>query len=141
MRGRQLLPGGRRHPRADGRLPPEGDFGSDHVPPPCTGTVFHDVPCTGGPFDPWIEELAALGITGGCGGGLYCPGNTVTRRQMAVFLLKALEGSAYDPPDCTEVFDDVPCTPGTGLLATSSKSSSPGRSPAAVGHPAPVLPG
>ncbi len=51
-------------------------FGSAHIPPPCTGTVFPDVPCTGGPFDPWIEELAALGITGGCGGGLYCPNNT-----------------------------------------------------------------
>ena len=29
-------------------------FGSAHVPPPCTGAVFADVPCTGGPFDPWI---------------------------------------------------------------------------------------
>ena len=90
-------------------------FGSAHIPPPCTGTVFTDVPCTGGPFDPWIEELAALQITGGCGGGNYCPGNTVTRQQMAVFLLKALEGSAYDPPDCAGIFDDVPCTPGTGF--------------------------
>jgi hypothetical protein len=90
-------------------------FGQAHAPPACTGTVFPDVPCTGGPFDPWIEELAALGITGGCGGGLYCPGNTVTRQQMAVFLLKALEGSAYLPPACTGVFDDVPCTPGTGF--------------------------
>ncbi len=90
-------------------------FGSAHIPPPCTGTVFTDVPCTGGPFDPWIEELAGLAITGGCGGGLYCPGNTVTRQQMAVFLLKALEGSAYDPPDCAGIFDDVACTPGTGF--------------------------
>jgi hypothetical protein len=32
-------------------------FGSAHIPPPCTGTVFADVPCSGGPFDPWIEEL------------------------------------------------------------------------------------
>jgi len=62
-------------------------FGSAHIPPPCTGTVFTDVPCTGGAFDPWIEELAGLGITGGCGGTNYCPGNTVTRQQMAVFLL------------------------------------------------------
>jgi len=84
-------------------------FGSAHVPPPCTGTVFPDVPCTGGPFDPWIEELASLQITGGCGGGLYCPNNTVTRQQMAVFLLKALEGSTYVPPACTGVFDDVAC--------------------------------
>ncbi len=90
-------------------------FGSAHIPPPCTGTVFPDVPCTGGAFDPWIEELAALGITGGCGGGLYCPNNTVTRQQMAVFLLKAFEGSSYLPPACTQIFEDVPCTPGEGF--------------------------
>ncbi len=90
-------------------------FGSAHIPPPCTGTVFSDVPCTGGAFDPWIEELAGLGITGGCGGGLYCSGSTVTRQQMAVFLLKALEGSSFDPPDCAGTFDDVACTPGTGF--------------------------
>ena len=92
-------------------------YGSDHVPPDCTGTVFEDVPCTGGAFDPWIEELASLQITGGCSvaPSLYCPNNTVTRAQMAVFLLKTLEGSVYDPPDCVGVFDDVPCTPGTGF--------------------------
>ena len=90
-------------------------LGSSHVPPACTGTVFLDVPCTGGPFDPWIEELASFEITGGCGGGNYCPNDTVTRQQMAVFLLKAKEGSAYDPPDCTGVFQDVPCTPGVGF--------------------------
>jgi hypothetical protein len=90
-------------------------FGQFHIPPPCTGTVFTDVPCTGGAFDPWIEELASLQITGGCGPNLYCPGNTVTRQQMAVFLLKAFEGSAYDPPDCAGIYDDVPCTPGTGF--------------------------
>ena len=84
-------------------------FGSAHVPPPCTGTVFTDVSCTGGPFDPWIEELAALQITGGCGGTNYCPGNAVTRQQMAVFLLKSLEGSTYVPPACSGVFDDVAC--------------------------------
>jgi hypothetical protein len=93
----------------------KGRFGSAHIPPPCTGTVFPDVPCTGGTFDPWIEELAGLGITGGCGGGLYCPNNTVTRQQMAVFLLKAFEGSAYLPPACAGIFNDVPCTPGTGF--------------------------
>ncbi len=90
-------------------------FGQAHVPPACTGLVFTDVPCTGGPFDPWIEELSSLGVTGGCGSGNYCPDATVTRQQMAVFLLKTKEGSAYDPPDCTGVFGDVPCTPGTGF--------------------------
>ena len=66
----------------------KASLGSDHVPPACTGTVFNDVPCTGGPFDAWIEELAGRGITGGCGGGDYCPGNENTRGQMAVFLTK-----------------------------------------------------
>ena len=28
---------------------------------------------------------------------------------MSVFLLKALEGSAYAPPACTGIFQDVPC--------------------------------
>jgi hypothetical protein len=90
-------------------------LGSGHNPPACSGTVFLDVPCTGGPFDPWIEELASLGVTGGCGGGNYCPNAAVTRQQMAVFLLKAHDGSAYDPPDCVGVFADVPCTPGVGF--------------------------
>ncbi len=82
--------------------------GAGHTPPDCTGTVFADVPCTGGAFDPWIEELASLGITGGCGGGNFCPDATVTRAQMAVFLLKAKEGSAYEPPAAAGVFGDVP---------------------------------
>jgi subtilisin-like proprotein convertase family protein len=88
-------------------------LGSSYAPPPCTGMVFGDVPCTGGIFDPWIEDLAGRGITGGCGGGNYCPGNPVTRAQMAVFLLKTLLGSGYTPPACTgTVFLDVPCTGG-----------------------------
>jgi hypothetical protein len=61
-------------------------FGSSHVPPPCTG-VFGDVTCPS-PFADWIEELAAEQITAGCGGGNYCPLNSNTRGQMAVFLVK-----------------------------------------------------
>ncbi len=85
-------------------------FGAAHVPPPCTGAVFTDVSCTGSTFDPWIEELAALGVTSGCGGELYCPGDSVTREQMAVFLLKSLAGSGYMPPACIPRFEDVPCS-------------------------------
>ena len=61
------------------------------------------------PFAPWIEALAAAGITGGCGGGNYCPTNVVTRQQMAVFLLKTKHGSSYVPPVCSGDFLDVPC--------------------------------
>ena len=88
-------------------------LGSGYVPPDCTGLVFTDVPCTGGIFDRWIEDLAGRSITGGCGGGNYCSGNAVTRGQMAPFLLKTLLGSAYTPPACAgTVFLDVPCTGG-----------------------------
>jgi hypothetical protein len=80
-----------------------------YVPPPCIG-IFSDVPCPS-IFAPWIEALAAEGITGGCGTGVYCPQNPVRRDQMAVFLLKAVHGSGYLPPACVPpgVFPDVPC--------------------------------
>ena len=78
-----------------------------YVPPACAG-VFPDVPCSSN-FAPWIEALADAGITGGCGGGNYCPTNPVTRQQMAVFLLKAKHGSTYVPPPCNGDFTDVTC--------------------------------
>jgi len=78
-----------------------------YVPPACTGT-FADVPCPS-TFANWIEALAAEGITGGCGGGNFCPASPVRRDQMAVFLLKAEHGSGYVPPVCTGTFPDVPC--------------------------------
>ncbi len=77
------------------------------TPPPCAG-VFPDVPCTSN-FAPWIEALAAEGVTTGCGGGNFCPDNFVTRRQMAVFLLKSKYGSTYVPPTCAGIFGDVAC--------------------------------
>jgi len=78
-----------------------------YVPPPCSGH-FPDVPCPS-TFADWVEDLAAQGITGGCGGGNYCPTNPVTRQQMAVFLLKTKHGSSYVPPPCSGQFGDVPC--------------------------------
>jgi hypothetical protein len=78
-----------------------------YVPPPCTG-VFPDVPCSSN-FAPWIEALAEAGITGGCGGGNYCPTNPVIRQQMAVFLLKTKHGSSFVPPPCNGDFGDVAC--------------------------------
>ena len=84
-------------------------YGVCYVPPPCTVAAFPDVPCSSG-FAPWINELVVQGITSGCGGGNFCPGNPVNRQQMAVFLLKTLEGSSYSPPACTAAtFGDVPC--------------------------------
>ena len=78
------------------------------TPPPATGTVFADVPITNN-FAAWIEELERQGLTAGCGGGNYCPDASVTRAQMAVFLLNTAFGPGYVPPPATgTVFDDVP---------------------------------
>jgi ELWxxDGT repeat protein len=50
--------------------------------------TFADVPA-----DYWaarfIEQLAADGVTSGCGGGNYCPDQPITRGEMAVFLATA----------------------------------------------------
>ncbi|MBI5295027.1 MAG: S-layer homology domain-containing protein [Chloroflexi bacterium] len=82
--------------------------GPAFTPPPATGTVFADVPADGFAAA-WIEQLAAEGITGGCGGGDYCLNGPVTRAMMAVFLVRARYGIDYTPPEATgEVFADVP---------------------------------
>ncbi|HXF86303.1 MAG TPA: S-layer homology domain-containing protein [Anaerolineales bacterium] len=82
-------------------------YGSSYVPPSATGTVFNDV-TTSTPGAAWIEQLAREGITSGCGGGNYCPNNSVTRAQMAIFLLRAKYGDSYTPPPATgTMFSDV----------------------------------
>ena len=51
--------------------------------------TFNDVPTSDFGFQ-YIEALAASGITGGCGNNNFCPDSPVTRRQMAIFIAKAL---------------------------------------------------
>lgn len=78
------------------------------TPPPATGTVFADV-AAANIYAAWIEELERQGLTAGCGNGNYCPDASVTRAQMAVFLLNTAYGPGYVPPAATgTVFDDVP---------------------------------
>jgi len=59
-------------------------------PPPETPT-FNDVPADD-PYFQYVEALVASGITSGCGTSppRFCPDAPLTRRQMAVFLSKAL---------------------------------------------------
>src|SRR5262249_5222183 len=83
--------------------------GSTYQSPACAG-VFGDVACPS-TYANWIEDLAARGITGGCGNGMFCPDTPVTRAQMAVFLLKAEHGETYTPPACTGALGDVACPP------------------------------
>ena len=70
------------------------EHGSGWMPPASTGTVFGDVPI-GYWAGNFIEALAAEGITGGCGGGNYCPGSPVTRAEMAVFLTTTFRLKLY----------------------------------------------
>jgi hypothetical protein len=84
--------------------------GPGYAPPACVTPRFADVPCSS-PYAPWINELALRGVTGGCGGGNYCPDHGVSREQMAVFLLVTREPPGYLPPPCaTPTFGDVPCS-------------------------------
>ncbi|MGE5277479.1 MAG: cohesin domain-containing protein [Acidobacteriota bacterium] len=82
-------------------------YGSSYVPPLPSGTLFTDVPPASFAAG-WIEDMASRGITGGCGGGKFCPGSSVTRGSMAVLLLRTEHGSAYTPPAATGMFSDVP---------------------------------
>ena len=83
-----------------------GMRGSNYSPPPATGNVFFDVGL--GSFGAaFIEQFFRDGITSGCGGGNYCPGSSVTRAQMAVFLLRAKHGANFSPPPATGDFNDV----------------------------------
>jgi hypothetical protein len=64
-------------------------------PPACAPpNTYGDVPETS-PFCRWIEELTARGVVTGCGGGNYCPGDSVTREQMGVFLTQTFGLTLY----------------------------------------------
>jgi len=89
-----------------------GIHGSSYSPPMLAdNTGFGDVSTTYWAAA-WIKQLAADGITGGCGSGNYCPESPVTRAQMAVFLLRSKHGAGYNPPavGVSTGFDDVPPT-------------------------------
>lgn len=68
------------------QLPPGGTFTDDD----------------GNVHEGYIEALVAAGITSGCGPGLYCPDDSVTRGQMAAFLVRA----TGLPPTNLNVFSD-----------------------------------
>jgi len=86
----------------------KGIHGPDYTPPLVNpGVGFTDVPADYWAAT-WINQLAAEGITSGCSANLYCPEATVSRAQMAIFLLKARYTSGYIPPNASGVFTDVP---------------------------------
>ena len=56
---------------------------------------------------PFIERMAQLGVTAGCGDGTFCPDNTVTRAQMAVFLTRAFNLDPGPDPGFSDVAPDA----------------------------------
>ncbi len=75
--------------------------GPDFTPPAATG-IFDDVPRNHATAA-WIEQLYRDGFTAGCSTNplLYCPNRNVKRAEMAVFILRALHGSGFFPPEPT----------------------------------------
>ena len=58
---------------------------------------FSDV-ATNDWYSPFVEALAAAGITAGCGNGQFCPADLVLRQHMALFLVRAFDLIPIIPP-------------------------------------------
>ncbi len=80
----------------------------DYSPTP----YFTDVPPTY-QFFKWIQKLRDLGITSGTTATTYGPQLTVTRDQMAVFIVRARLGArtAFSPPSVQQFNDVAPTGP------------------------------
>ena len=55
-----------------------------------------------------VNLLAAKSITAGCGNSDYCPGGTVTRDQMAIFIVRMILGTDNFTYSSSPYFSDVP---------------------------------
>lgn len=76
-------------------------------------TTFGDVPSTDPEFN-YVSLMYSNGITAGCSSSpaLYCPSTPVTRAQMAVFIVVALDLATKTPltNTTTPYFQDMPST-------------------------------
>ncbi len=77
-------------------------FDATAYAPPGEGTFWDDDDSV---FESDIEKLVKAGITSGCGDGMFCPNQSVTRGQMAAFLVRAL---------------GLPAAPSAGFTDTTS---------------------
>ena len=92
------------------------------------GGVFTDVPAAfwaGGA----IEQLEDLGITSGCGGGLYCPNAMVTRAEMSKFIQTSFRAARTFGWDGCDLDGDGSCATlplGTDLWDPNQNVLAPG---------------
>ena len=69
---------------------------------------------------PFIERMAELGVTRGCGDGTnFCPSDSVTRAQTAAFLSRAYNLGAGPDPGFSDVSSDAWYAPDVARLAAS----------------------
>ena len=73
------------------------------------------------PYYAYIEQMAARGVTSGCGAAVYCPGDPITRGQMAVFLVRGFgltdHGSVGSAADVARFLEQATWGPTPALLA------------------------
>ena len=82
------------------------------------GDSFTDVPRSQ-PFYKKIETLLHNAITAGCTATAYCPGDPVSRGQMAIFIAKGIAGGGANVPSSGTVgASPYNCTPGGTSLFT-----------------------
>ena len=96
LRRRPVLPGRAGVAPRDGRVPRAHDACVELDSRRRTSTAFTDV-VAGSLFAGHIEAMRTDGITSGCTATTYCPESSVTRAQMAVFILRARCGAGYVP--------------------------------------------
>ena len=88
-------------------------------PPAVTQTTFADVAADSF-YAPFIERMAELDVTRGCGDGSgFCPDGTVNRAQMAAFLSRAYGLADGPDPGFTDVADDAWYAADVARLAAS----------------------
>ncbi len=84
--------------------------GAGYAPPAATHS-FSDMPVAGKEWmEAWVDQFYAEGMTTGCGLAplRFCPEQNVTRAEMAVFVLRAVHGLGWVPPDHIGIFLDMP---------------------------------
>ena len=87
-------------------------LGGSHTWTLHVGDSFTDVPRTQ-PFYKKIETLLHNGVTSGCTPTQYCPGTTVSRGQMAIFIAKGMAGAGeYVPTAGLLNGQPYDCSPG-----------------------------
>ena len=92
-----------------------------HDPPRGLGSRFDDVDCCLPDFwPPFIERMAELEVTRGCGDGSgFCPNRSISRAEMAVFLSRAFDLPDGPDPGFSDVPDDAWYAADAARLAAS----------------------